>query len=132
MKRENIELTDQIRQIRKSYRTLEMEHQDVAQQVIHAKVAMAELTTENQQLVTQLGQMKSDMLNIQACMNKQEEFAALAKHNAHLVQVNSELEEKLTVLETVLIEIKVKYAESENEYEQMRQKLIEAQKLSLV
>lgn len=132
IKRENIELTEQIKKVRESYKKLEMEHQDVAQQVIEAKMSMASLAAENQQLKHELGQMKADMVKIKTCMDdeRQDEFDSLAQQNAHLVDINSELEERLSELESLLIEMKLKYAESENDYEMMRQKLHEAQKLS--
>lgn len=133
MKRENIELTEQIKKIRNSYKVLEMEHQDIAQEAIHAKMSMASLSVENQQLKHELGQMKTEMIKIKACMNddRQLEFEELAQHNSQLVSVNSVLEERLSELESVLIDMKLKYAESENDYELMKQKLNEAQKLSL-
>lgn len=133
IKRENIELTDQIRKLKKSYKTLEMEHQDVAQQVIEAKMSMASLASENQQLKHDLGQMRHEITRIKNSMDyeRQKQFDQLANHNANLVDLNSDLQERLSELESVLIDMKLKYAESENDYEVMRQKLHEAQKLSV-
>lgn len=110
-----------------------MEHQDVAQQVIDAKMSMASLAAENQQLKHDLGQMKHEMAKIKTSMDheRQKQFDQLAKHNANLVDMNSDLQDRLSELESVLIDIKLKYAESENDYEVMKQKLHEAQKLSL-
>ncbi|KAG2198409.1 hypothetical protein INT47_008986 [Mucor saturninus] len=134
IKRENLELLEQVRKLKKSYKTLEVEHQDVAQQVIEAKMSMASLAAENQQLKHDLGQMKHEMTKIRNSMDneRQKQFDELAKHNANLVDINSDLQERLSELESVLIDMKLKYAESENDYEVMKQKLHEAQKLSLL
>ncbi|KAL7323224.1 hypothetical protein PS15p_211157 [Mucor circinelloides] len=132
IRRENIELQEQIKKLKSSYKTLEKEHQDIAQQVISSKMSMASLDAENQQLKHELAVMKAEMIKIKTCMDdeRQRQFDELAQHNAHLVDTNSLLEDRLSELETVLIDMKLKYAESENEYELMKQKLHEAQKLS--
>ncbi|KAG1108761.1 hypothetical protein G6F42_015875 [Rhizopus arrhizus] len=132
IRRENIELQEQIKKLKSSYKTLEKEHQDIAQQVISSKMSMASLDAENQQLKHELAVMKAEMVKIKTCMDdeRQRQFDELAQHNAHLVDTNSLLEDRLSELETVLIDMKLKYAESENEYELMKQKLHEAQKLS--
>lgn len=133
IKRENIELTEQIKKLKQSYKTLELEHQDVAKQVIDAKMCMASLAAENQQLKHELGQMRHEMIKIKTTMNdeSQHKFSELAKTNAQLVGTNSELQDRLSEVESALIDMKLKYAESENDYEVMKQKLHEAQKLSL-
>ncbi|GAA5797752.1 hypothetical protein HPULCUR_003146 [Helicostylum pulchrum] len=133
MKRENIELTEQVKKLKKSYRTLELEHQDVAKQVIDAKMSMASLAAENQQLKHELNQMKHEMVKIKATMDDEchYRFSDLASKNAQLVGDNSELQDRLSELESALIDMKLKYAESENDFEVMKQKLQEAQKLSL-
>lgn len=133
VKRENVLLTEQIKKLRQSYKTLEIEHQDVAQQVIHAKMSMASLATENQQLRHELSQLKTEMTKIKSSFEeeRQDQFDHLAQQNAHLASVNSSLEDRLSELEGVLIEMKPKYAESENDYELMKQKLNEAQILVL-
>ncbi|KAF1807360.1 rab-GTPase-TBC domain-containing protein [Mucor lusitanicus] len=132
IRRENIELQEQIKKLKLSYKTLEKEHQDIAQQVISSKMSMASLDAENQQLKHELAVMKAEMVKIKNCMDdeRQRQFDELAQHNAHLVDTNSQLEDRLSELEAVLIDMKLKYAESENDYELMKQKLHEAQKLS--
>lgn len=132
IRRENIELQEQIKKLKLSYQTLEKEHQDIAQQVISSKMSMASLDAENQQLKHELAVMKAEMVKIKNCMDdeRQRQFDELAQHNAHLVDTNSQLEDRLSELEAVLIDMKLKYAESENDYELMKQKLHEAQKLS--
>jgi chromosome segregation ATPase len=132
IKRENLLLNDQIKKLRQSYQTLEIEHQDVAQQVIHAKMSMASLAAENQQLKHELSRLKTEMVKIKGSLDeeRQDQCDQLAQQNAHLTNMNSTLEDRLGELESVLIDMKLKYAESENDYEMMKQKLNEAQKLS--
>ncbi|CEP19478.1 hypothetical protein [Parasitella parasitica] len=132
IRRENFELQDQIKKLKLSYKTLEEEHQDIAQQVISSKMSMAALDAENQQLKHELAVMKAEMIKIKNCMDdeRQRQFDELAQHNAHLVATNSSLEDRLSELEGLLIDMKLKYAESENDYQLMKQKLHEAQKLS--
>ena len=51
-----------------------------------------------------------------------EEMKILAEKNVSLVQKNNILEDQLANLENMLIEIKMKYAESENEREVLQRK----------
>ncbi|KAI8984727.1 rab-GTPase-TBC domain-containing protein [Mycotypha africana] len=137
IKRENVQLTDQIQRIRIAYKALERDHQDVTQHVIQSKVAIASLDAENQQLRHEIKIMKQEMVKMKnsyssANTKYKQQFEQLAKQNAHLVEANSDLENKVAELEAVLIDMKIKYAESESEYEMMRQKLQEAQRLSNV
>ncbi|KAI8646033.1 rab-GTPase-TBC domain-containing protein [Parasitella parasitica] len=132
IRRENFELQDQIKKLKLSYKSLEKEHQDIAQQAISSKMAMATLGAENQQLRHELAVMKAEMIKIKNCMDdeRQRQFDELAQHNACLVDTNSLLEGRVSELEALLIDMKLKYAESENDYQLMKQKLHEAQKLS--
>ncbi|RCI05877.1 GTPase-activating protein [Rhizopus stolonifer] len=134
IKKENLVLHGQVKKLRHAYKTLEFEHQDVSQQVIESKVAMASLDIENQQLKHELAIMKAEMVKMTSVMNeeRQAQFDALAQKNAELVDANAALEDRLQEIESILIEMKLKYAESENDYELMKQKLHEAQKLSML
>ncbi|KAI8368752.1 rab-GTPase-TBC domain-containing protein [Blakeslea trispora] len=131
VKKENLALQDQLKKLRQAYKTLELEHQDVAQQVIESKLAMASLSSENQQLKHELSIIKQDMGTLSSGLNqeRQIQFDLLAQKNAQLVDANSSLEDRLQKMETILIEMKLKYAESESDFEQMKRKLHEAQKL---
>ncbi|KAI8371274.1 rab-GTPase-TBC domain-containing protein [Choanephora cucurbitarum] len=131
IKKENIVLQDQLKKLRQAYKTLASEHQDVAQQVINSKLTMASLSSENQQLKHELSAIKQDMGTLSSALNqeRQIQFDLLAQKNAQLVDANALLEDRLQEMEVILIEMKLKYAESENDYEQMKQKLHEAQKL---
>ncbi|KAI9486962.1 MAG: rab-GTPase-TBC domain-containing protein [Benjaminiella poitrasii] len=130
VKRENIKLQEQLKKLRQSYKILEMDHREVAQQVIHSKVSMASLDTENQQLKHELSVMKAEMEKLKSSVSHehQEQFEELVKRNAQLIETNTTLEDKLSELESELIEMKLKYAESENGYDVMKQMLSEVQK----
>lgn len=127
IKRENMQLQEQIKKLRKSYISLEMEHQDVTQQVIDSKMSMASLDSENQQLKRELLIMKIEEAKINSLKgtNGQDQFDELAHHNAKLVAINSTLEDRLQEVETELIHMKLKYAESQNDYEMMKQSLFQ-------
>ncbi|KAI8369574.1 rab-GTPase-TBC domain-containing protein [Radiomyces spectabilis] len=132
LKRKNRELTDQKQRIEKAYAMLESEHQEVARQVIESKMNMARLDEENQQLRRSVLQLQIEIDKIRKTINvdRQAQFDELARRNSELVQQNSALEDQLVEVESQLIEFKMKYADSENQYEVMKQKLYEAQRLS--
>jgi predicted nucleic acid-binding Zn-ribbon protein len=105
-----------------------MEHIDVSQQVIQSKMEMATLAEENQELKHELTVTRQEMKKMED--HNGSELDELANENARLVKINSDLQDKLAEMEATLINYKVKYAESENKYEQMLQKLQQLQSLT--
>ncbi|CAO3624739.1 unnamed protein product [Cunninghamella echinulata] len=132
LRQENHELTQRARKLEKSYKALEKEHEELAIKVIASKMERASVSDENEQLqhsITQLEQLiqktKQKMEN-----EKQDEFDRLAQENNQLVERNAQLEDHLAEIESTLIDFKLKYACSENEYEQMKNKLGQIKKIS--
>ncbi|KAI7899282.1 rab-GTPase-TBC domain-containing protein [Cokeromyces recurvatus] len=105
IKRENIKLQKQLTELQHSYKTLELEHQEVAQQLIQAKINRVNLDVENQQLKHELSVMKVKVEKIKTSVNgkQQQKFEELVKQNAYLIETNTILEDKLSELEVDLI-----------------------------
>ncbi|KAI9243917.1 rab-GTPase-TBC domain-containing protein [Phascolomyces articulosus] len=123
LRRINTELSSHVRRLEKSYRNLEHEHQEVTKQVIDAKMSVARMDDENQQLRWQLSQVRTELEQLKIQMPVVED---VQRQNKHLVQKNGELEGQLEDVEAILISLKMKYAESESGYEEMKQKLHKA------
>ncbi|KAI8149121.1 rab-GTPase-TBC domain-containing protein [Fennellomyces sp. T-0311] len=123
LRRINAELSSHVRRLEKSYRNLEGEHSEVTKQVIDAKMNVARLDDENQQLRWQLSQARTELDQLKLNMPVVEE---LQRSNRQLSQRNCDLENQLEDVEAILISLKMKYAESESNYEVMMQKLHKA------
>ncbi|KAI7852043.1 rab-GTPase-TBC domain-containing protein, partial [Circinella umbellata] len=123
LRRINTELSSHVRRLEKSYRNLEHEHQEVTQQVIDAKMKVARMEDDSQQLRWQLSQAKTELEQLKTSMPAVEETQ---RQNKHLLQKNGHLESQLEDVEAVLISLKMNYAERESAYEEMRQKLHKA------
>lgn len=123
LRRVNAELSEHVRRLEKSYRTLESEHQEVTRQVIDAKMNMARMDDENQQLRWQLSQVRNELEQLKKSMPTLEE---LSRQNKQLTQRNEYLENQVTDMEAILVSLKMKYAESESAYEMLKQKLHKA------
>ncbi|KAI7885006.1 RabGAP/TBC [Lichtheimia hyalospora FSU 10163] len=116
----NQELSSHVRRLEKSYATLEKENQDVTQQVIDAKMSVARLDGENQQLRMDLSHTRTELDQLKAMLPDIQETQ---RQKQHLAQRNEHLENQLQDMEAILISLKVKYAESESAYEELRQKM---------
>lgn len=132
LRKVNSDLSEHVRRLEKAYRTLEAEHQEVTQQAIETKMSMARMNDDNQQLRRQLTQMRTDHEDVQSKMNKsfQMQVDELSQKNTQLSERNHVLEAQLADTEAVLISLKIQHAEREGEYEVMKRKLHDAQKVT--
>ncbi|KAG0166298.1 GTPase-activating protein [Apophysomyces sp. BC1034] len=133
LRQENMELSKNVRRLEKSYKTLQTEHQEVTKQLIESKIAMARTDNDSQQLRWEINQVRLQIERAQHTPvisgELKKQFDEVVLQNAELVERNGILEDQLAEVERALIDFKLKYAESENEYEIMKQKLSEAQRL---
>ncbi|ORX53213.1 RabGAP/TBC [Hesseltinella vesiculosa] len=131
-RQQNHELTQRAKQLERSYHQLETEHHSLAKQVAEDKMSMARASEINQSLKRELTTLTQnvDARRHQLQLQRQGEFDALAKENTRLVQRHAQLQDQLADVEATLIDFKLKYAQSENEYEQMRNMLGQIKKLT--
>lgn len=124
-------MADSIKQMDSSYSELNKEHTAVASELITAKMDIARIHDENEALRQQSNDLKKalEILPGEVEARVKEEMEILYTKNAALVERNSALEDQLAYMENMIIEIKVKYAESENEREGLRQRLTDLKRL---
>ncbi|KAI7868588.1 eukaryotic and archaeal DNA primase, large subunit-domain-containing protein [Spinellus fusiger] len=115
LRRANADLLEQLRQLEHAYDALQEDHQAIAQQVLTANLEMSHMKEENQSLSQKLSQI-------------QQERGHPVPKNALLVDRNSQLEDRLSEVESVLIDFKLKYAQSQTEHETLRQQWQEGQR----
>ncbi|KAG0168026.1 GTPase-activating protein [Apophysomyces sp. BC1034] len=126
----NSDLSEHVRRLETAYKSLETEHQEVTRQAIETKMSMARMDDENQQLRRQLAQLRTDFDEVKSKMNEsfQVQVDELTERNAHLSGRNGALENQLADIESVLISLKVNFAEREGEYDVMKRQLHDAHK----
>ncbi|KAG1051043.1 hypothetical protein G6F46_008507 [Rhizopus delemar] len=125
LKKQNKQLQESIRQVDHEYTELNQDHTTLAAELITAKMDIVRIHNENEVLRQQTNELKKtlDSLPAEVEARVKEEMEILFTKNSVLVERNSALEEQLKYMETMIIEIKVKYAESEREREGLHQRL---------
>lgn len=113
------------------YSELNKEHTEVATELITAKMDIARIHDENEALRQQSNDLKKalETLPSEVETRVKEEMEILYTKNAALVERNSALEDQLAYMENMIIEIKEKFTESENEREGLRQRLTDLKRL---
>ncbi|OBZ83635.1 GTPase-activating protein GYP5 [Choanephora cucurbitarum] len=131
LRRQNKALADSIRHLETEYGDLNKEHTEVATELITAKMDIARIHDENEALRQQTNDLKKALETLPAEVEARvkEEMEILYTKNAALVERNSALEDQLAYMENMIIEIKAKYTESENEREGLRQRLADLKRL---
>ncbi|CAJ0649744.1 12702_t:CDS:2 [Entrophospora sp. SA101] len=124
MRANNIHLSNKIKSLESSLQTLDREHVELANNFISTKMELAQCKDENEdlsQMVINLRRgLETQSKEIESKLQGQ--MDDLIKSNIDLIEKNNLLEDQLENLENMLIEIKVRYAESENERETLKQK----------
>ncbi|KAG0174376.1 GTPase-activating protein [Apophysomyces sp. BC1034] len=131
LRRQNKALSETIRQLETTTRDQGRENALVASQLIESKMEIARINDENDALRQQAHDLKKalETLPTEVESRVREEMEILCTKNAALVQRNSALEDQLAYMENMLIDMKVKYAESENDRESLRQRLGELKRM---
>ncbi|KAI8072272.1 rab-GTPase-TBC domain-containing protein [Gongronella butleri] len=126
----NDQLMSYLQEVQEKYRVLELEHQDVTRQAVETKLAMAKLDAENDDLRHQLSLMRHQFDDDQREAGRIHDAKMQeANHsNEQLKKHCTSLENQITDLEAILISLKMKYAEHENEYDYLRRELNEYKK----
>ncbi|KAF9329559.1 GTPase-activating protein [Podila minutissima] len=130
LKESNRQLSDHVRQLEGSMHTLNKEHIDLAKELITRKMEMAQLQDQNDVL----SQKVTDLTKIVDSQAKEveEQFKGeienVLQKNMELLKKNEALEDQMVYLENLVIETKMRYAESENERDALSRKLSDMRK----
>ncbi|KAF9362391.1 GTPase-activating protein [Mortierella sp. NVP85] len=118
-------LSNEVRRLEGALHTLNKEHVDLAKELITRKMEMAQLHDQNDVLL----QKVSDLTKIVDSQAKEvedrfrAEIQALVEKNMELAKKCEQAEDQNNHLESLLIDSKMKYAQSENEREALTRKL---------
>ncbi|KAF9572628.1 GTPase-activating protein [Mortierella alpina] len=130
LRESNRQLSMHVRRLEGSLHTLNKEHVDLAKELIARKLEMAQLQDQNDVLT----QKVSDLTKIVDSQAKEvedrfkEEIRSVMEKNVELVRKNEEAADQCSFLEGLLIDTKMKYAESENERDALTRKLSDLRK----
>ncbi|KAI8342298.1 rab-GTPase-TBC domain-containing protein [Chlamydoabsidia padenii] len=131
LRRQNKLLSDTAKQLESNMAELNKEHIQVANQLIETKMDIARINDENDALRQQAYDLKKALETLPGDveMRVKDELEVLSTKNAALMQRNTALEDQLAYMEKMVVDIKVLYAESENEREALRQRLADLKRL---
>ncbi|KAG0326496.1 GTPase-activating protein [Podila humilis] len=130
LKESNRQLSEQVRRLEGSMQTLNKEHIDLAKELITRKMEMAQLHDQNDVL----SQKVTDLTKIVDSQAKEVEdklkgeIDGVLQKNMDLLKKNESLEDQMAYLENLVIETKMRYAESENERDALSRKLSDMRK----
>jgi DNA repair exonuclease SbcCD ATPase subunit len=127
----NLELKQQHKILETQTQVLKDDHQDINTQLRRTINRLHSLKEEGVSLRTLVSTLESTMTTLPAKIVSQtrEKYQDLYVENAELIEKNATLEERVQRAEMDLITIKLQYAESENEKEEMHKRLYELKKL---
>ncbi|KAI9475811.1 MAG: rab-GTPase-TBC domain-containing protein [Benjaminiella poitrasii] len=130
LQKSNIELKKQLKAIEDKSKTLKREHNDVSGQLKETLSQLNPMKDEGNSLRTLVATLQNsvDTLPEKIESKTKDEFEGLCEENARLIGKNSSLEDQLQKAESSLIDIKIRYAQSENEKEELHRKLYELKK----
>lgn len=123
-------LSTQVRTLEGSLHQLNKEHVDLAKELITRKMEMAQLSDRNDVLE----QKVSDLTKIVDSQGKEVEeqykgeIEDVLRKNMEIQKKNEQLEDQLAYMESLLVETKMKYAESEIERDSLSRKLSDMRK----
>lgn len=126
-----MELKKQLKALEQKTNTLKQEQIDVSGQLKGTLHELSSLTDEGNSLKTLVTSLDAEVTGLPEKIEAKckDEFEGLCSENAFLIGKNSSLEDQLQKAESVLIDIKIKYAQSENDREELHRRLYELKKL---
>ena len=130
LRRVNGQLSEHIRTVECSLHALQAENKDITQQVINSKMDVARTEDEKQQLKHELAQVKAEFEQYQKSMAQvyEQQVHEMAVENRKLTERTIMLADQLTDTESMLINMKISFAEREAEFEDLKRKLSNANK----
>lgn len=130
LRKKNRLLSEQFGSLTAENQLNQNEHALVAKQLITKKLELARVHDENDALKQQVSELQKVLSvipgqiedQVQSDMNK------LCIKNQSLTQKNAQLQDQLADMETLVIEMKLKYAQSESDRYSLNQKLLDLKK----
>lgn len=125
LRRVNGQLSEHIRSVENSLNILQIENKDITQQIISSKMDMARTEDEKEHLRHELNQVKTEFdqyqRNMALAYDKQ--MNQVLAENRKLKQQNIMLADQLEETESLLINMKLSFAERESEFEALKRQL---------
>ena len=131
LRRQNKALNETVKQLKHNLDDINKEHAMVAKELIESKMEIARVHDENDALRQQSYDLKRalETLPTEVENRVKEEMETLTAKNAVLVKRNTSLEDQLGYMENMVLEIKAKFAESEDERASLQQRLDDLKRL---
>lgn len=131
LQKSNMELKKKLESVETKSSTLKQDHKDVRGQLQDTMTQLNLLKDEKNSLSTVVSSLKTAVETVPQKIESQNknQFEGLCSENATLIGKNSSLEDQLQKAESVLIDMKIRYAQSENEREELHRRLYELKKL---
>ncbi|KAI1319231.1 GTPase-activating protein [Mortierella claussenii] len=130
LKESNRQLSTHVRQLEASLNQLNKEHVDLAKELITRKMEMAQLQDQNDVLTQKVGDL-TRIVDSQAKEKEDQykgEIEDVLRKNMEYLKKNEQLEDQLSYMEGLLVETKMKYAESEIDRDALSRKLSDMRK----
>lgn len=125
LRRVNGQLSEHIRSVESSLNVLQAENKDITQQIISSKMDMARTEDEKEHLRHELNQVKAEFdqyqKNMALAYDKQ--MNQVLSENRKLTERNILLADQLEETESLLINMKLSFAERETEFEALKRQL---------
>ncbi|CAG8810271.1 28142_t:CDS:2, partial [Dentiscutata erythropus] len=130
IKTNNYHLTNQVKYLESNLQELNREHVELANELVNTKVELAKVKDDNEELQMTASDLRKVLQAqpIEIENNYKEQIDSLTQKNVTLIERNNTLEDQLAGLEKMLIEMKMRYAESENERELLKRRLNDLKK----
>lgn len=131
LQKSNLEMKKQLKALETKTKTLKQEHKDVDSQLQDTLRELNTLKDEGSSLKTLVASLDKAVAELPEKIESKtkDQFEGLCSENASLIGHNSTLEDQLQKAESVLIDMKIRYAQSENDKEELHRRLYELKKL---
>ncbi|KAI9312636.1 rab-GTPase-TBC domain-containing protein [Dichotomocladium elegans] len=131
LQKSNNDLKIQAKALERATATMQKEHSDIQEQLRRSRADWAHANDERQSLSDLVGLLQQEIKLLPSRIESQcrSQFEDLCQLNATLVERNSSLEDQLAGMEMLVIDMKMRYAQSENERGELQQKINEMKRL---
>lgn len=125
LQRNNNDLRNQIRALEQASSNLQKEHGDIHEQLRKTRADLTHAHDERSSLQDLVDLLKQEVDTLPKRIEAQcrTQFESLCVENAKLVERNSMLEDQLAGIEMLVIDMKMRYAQTKNECGELQQKL---------
>ncbi|KAI9303291.1 rab-GTPase-TBC domain-containing protein [Cunninghamella echinulata] len=131
LQKQQASLQQQVDQFNTTIENEKKEHHDLCTQLQDSQQHFQHMKDEQVSLQTVVTTLKEEVDTIAPKIEHQykEQFDQLCDENTALNQRNAQLEDQLSSLEAILIDMKMRYAQSENERDELSKKFYELKKI---